>query len=195
MRIKWKFWIIFPSALDCNCMNNETSIFQIELEMQHLIERELISDLSFWCVGLTKEAIKLFFSSLSLHFAAVLFVFIHTYKLWMSHCLSWVGTESLTQCGGGWAETAERCRSLKVKCERDVAEQALWLCYTVGSVSHRRPTSSPSPLFLYVSSFSSSDVRLCPHLFYVFLYPKILPFSVWIIVNKPSPSSVWQYCF
>lgn len=55
-------------------------------------------------------------------------------------------------------ETTEQCWSLKVRYKRDVAEQALSLCYTAGSVT---TDCSPAPLlFLYVHSRSQSQILL-----------------------------------
>lgn len=46
-----------------------------------------------------------------------------------------VGTGLFRKCGGGRAETTERRWSLKVRFERDAAEQAVALRYTAGSVA------------------------------------------------------------
>lgn len=54
-------------------------------------------------------------------------------------------------------ETTEQRWSLKVRCERDVAEQALSLCYTAGSVT---TDCSPAPL---LSSPSVSVCSITPH--------------------------------
>lgn len=67
------------------------------------------------------------------------------------------GNRALTECGGGWVETTEQRWSLKVRCERDVAEQALSLGYTAGSVTD----CSPAPLLslrFYTFHHSHSDV-------------------------------------
>ena len=70
------------------------------------------------------------------------------------------GRRALTECGGGRVETTEQ-RSLKVRCERDVAEQALSLGYTAGSVA-TDCSPAPLPLFLDVPSLTLalSDVIL-----------------------------------
>ncbi len=136
---------------------------------------------------------------------------IHSYKLWMSQCSSCIQrvgrSRALSECGGGRVETTEQRWSLKVRCERDVAEQALSLCYTAGSVttdcSPAPLLSSPSvslcsitppPPFSDVILFlPTSSVFVClrfPSMplffqfisFYFFLCPAILPFSFRIIV-------------
>lgn len=71
------------------------------------------------------------------------------------------GSRALTDCGGGRVETTEQCWSLKVRCERDVAEQALSLGYTAGSVA-TDCSPAPLPLFRDVPSLTLalSDVIL-----------------------------------
>lgn len=110
-----------------------------------------------------------------LPFFSFCFSLIHSSELWMSQCGSWIQrvrrSGALTVCGGGRVETTEQRWSLKVRYERDVAEQALSLCYTAGSVT---TDCSPTflPLFLYVPSLLSltpSQILLCffrPHLFF-----------------------------
>lgn len=103
------------------------------------------------------------------------------------------------------AKTTEQRWSLKVTYERDVAEQALSLGYTAGSVAtdcSSRCSSSPS-LCVFLSSLALSDIILllpassvfvCLHFpsagtlltVYEFLFPlvfAVLPPSLWINVE------------
>lgn len=104
------------------------------------------------------------------------------------------GTE-LSQCGGGWVETTERRWSLKVRFERDAAEQAVSLCYTAGSV-----TTDSSPTFctfhhshcspqMLVSAFSASL-----SVFTSFYITPYCPSLLLTLVKKFSHSSAW-HCF
>lgn len=111
------------------------------------------------------------------------FTLIHSCELWMSQCSSCIQrvrrSRAFTECGGGRVETTEQRRSLKVRYERDVAEQALSLCYTAGSVT-TGCSPAPLPLFLYVPSLLTlSDVILLLPTSSVFLCPSplLLPLS------------------
>lgn len=128
------------------------------------------------------------------------FFFFYSFLQSLNESVPLMNAESREECGGGRVKTTEHHWSLKVRYERDVAEQALSLCYTAGSVTtdcSRAPllfslsVSLASPLRSYsVSSylicFSLSPVSLSAKLSLLVprfsLHPTILPFSFRIIV-------------
>lgn len=103
------------------------------------------------------------------------------------------GHAELLQCGGGRAETTEQCRSLKVRCKRDVAEQALSLCYTAGSVT---TDCSPAPLLLYFCIFTPYSqilVHFYPlHLFFICPACVLLSFLSGFIACWSKSSPAWR---
>lgn len=112
--------------------------------------------------------------------------------LWMSQCSSWIQrvrrSGALTECGGGRVETTEQRWSLKVRYKRDVAEQALSLCYTAGSVT---TDCSPAPLF------SSPSVSLCSLLILIYysVFPYITCFYLSLLSLPATCLSVYQFSF
>lgn len=131
-------------------------------------------------------AVTLFWSSFNSLFSFSVSSSIHSYKLAVSHGKSW----ALTECGGGKAETREQRWSLKVRHKRDVAEQALSLSYTAGSVITDSSSSVSScslfsdivPFLLYhiccffMPAFSPCHFAFILTVLDLFLLPRFIAF-------------------
>lgn len=134
---------------------------------------------------------------LSCSLPPVCFTLIQPHLLWMSQCVSWTQElggsrdRALSQCGGGRAETTERRWSLKVRFERDAAEQAVALCYTAGSVA-----TEGSPAFsAFHRSRCSPQMSAFSASLSVFVSFYIQPYCPSLsLVKNISCSSAW-HCF
>lgn len=96
-----------------------------------------------------------------------------------------MNTEAITECGGSRVETTEQRRSLKVICERDVAEQA----YHSVTLKDQSPQSAAR---LFSDSLCSITPQISLFLSGVLTFP---PTRSVFHVTAASPAHFWRFYF